>query len=265
MQRSRVFQWLLLKIASLLLAFHAHALNASGIVNIPPKSGPESELHLARMVFTHGLHSNWGPGRPWWRIDWPAAEHFFIGGLERYTAIDVAGDSVHMSLNHEALFDYPWLFAQQVGRWQLTDDEVLRLREYLYRGGFLAVDDFHGPVQWQIFEQTLQRVLPDHQWVELGERDELMHVLYTLDQRTQIPGRRHVRGTAAGGVAVQMPFSPPRWRGIHDADGRLMVAINFNMDMGDAWEHADDPVYPVAMTSLAYRFGINYIVYAMTH
>ena len=58
---------------------------------------------------------------------------------------------------------------------------------------------------------------------------------------------------------------PPHWRGIYDDDGRLMVAINFNMDMGDSWEHADDPDYPQAMTALGYRFGINYIMYAMTH
>ena len=242
-----------------------HSAVANDIINSPSEIGPESELHLARMVFAHGSHSNWGPGRPWWRIDWPSAEYFFIGGVQRYTVIDVAGDSVHIPLENEALFDYPWLFAQQVGRWQLTDREVLQLREYLYRGGFLLVDDFHGPVQWQIFEQVMQRVLPDHQWTELDEEDELMSVLYDLDQRTQIPGRRHVYGTAGGSVQVSMPHAPPRWRGIHDLTGRLMVAINFNMDMGDAWEHSDDPVYPMQMTSLAYRFGINYLVYAMTH
>lgn len=239
--------------------------HANDAVNHPLETGPENEVHLARMVFTHGSHSNWGPGRPWWRIDWPSAEHFFIGGVERYTGIDIAPDSVHMMLEDNALFDYPWMFAQQVGRWQLSDREVLRLREYLQRGGFLVVDDFHGPVQWQIFEQAMLRVLPDHQWQELDSTDELMSVLYVLDQRTQIPGRRHLQGSSTGGVSVNMPYSPPRWRGIHDDQGRLMVAINFNMDMGDAWEHSDDPVYPVPMTSLAYRFGINYIVYAMTH
>ena len=59
--------------------------------------------------------------------------------------------------------------------------------------------------------------------------------------------------------------TPPIWRGIHDEKGRLLVAINFNMDVGDAWEHADLPAYPEQMTTLAYRFGINYIVYSMTH
>lgn len=257
--------FLTLAFASIWCETLGSAAFANDVINVPSEQGPSNELHLSRLVFMHGSHSNWGPGRPWWRIDWPSAEYFFIDGVERYTAIDVAPDSVHMLLNDDALFDYPWMLAQQVGRWQLNDQEALRLREYLQRGGFLLVDDFHGPVQWRVFEEAISRVLPDRQWVELQESDELMNVLYELDQRTQIPGRRHLRGSAAGEVTVDMPYSPPRWRGIHDDRGRLMVAINFNMDMGDAWEHSDDPVYPVPMTSLAYRFGINYLVYAMTH
>jgi hypothetical protein len=101
--------------------------------------------------------------------------------------------------------------------------------------------------------------------VDIPESDPLLHILYDLDQRTQIPGRRHLYRGADGQIHAELPGGPPRWRGIYDEQGRLMVAINYNMDMGDAWEHADDPVYPEPMTALAYRFGINYIVYAMTH
>lgn len=240
-------------------------VNPTEVINPPQPQGPLSELHIARLVFSHGTHSNWGPGRPWWRIDWPSAEYFFTDGLQRYTSIDTAPDSVHISLFDDSLFDYPWLFAQQVGRWQLGEAEVAALREYLLRGGFLVVDDFHGPAQWQIFERVMQRVLPGARIEDLDATDPLMNVLYELNQNTQIPGRRHLRSGMGSEVRVDMPHTPPRWRGIHDAQGRLMVAVNFNMDMGDAWEHADDPVYPVPMTSLAYRFGINYIVYAMTH
>jgi hypothetical protein len=58
---------------------------------------------------------------------------------------------------------------------------------------------------------------------------------------------------------------PPHWRAIYDDEERVMVAINFNIDMGDAWEHEDDPEYPLPMTALAYKFGVNYVIYAMTH
>ena len=247
-------------------AASAFADTDADIVNPAAPRGPDGELHVARLAFANGPQSNWGPGRPWWRIDWPEAELHFLGGVARYTSIDVVPDSVHVTLHDDALFDYPWLIAQQVGRWTLSEVEIRRLREYLERGGFLLVDDFHGGGQWAVFAEAMSRVLPGHRVEELAEDDPLLQVFYALDQRTQIPGRRHIAGTdASGGAVVRMPHSPPRWRGLRDADGRLVVAINFNMDMGDAWEHANDPLYPIAMTSLAYRFGINYLLYAMTH
>lgn len=225
---------------------------------------PENELHIARLIYQHHENSNWGPGRPWWAIDWPDAEFHFTNGIKRLTNIDVAPDSRHISLDDDAIFDYPWLLVQQVGRWSLSRSERLQLKEYLDRGGFMVVDDFHGPAQMQVFRGVMTKVLGGVEIVPIGSTEELLHVLYDLDQRTQIPGRRHLR-QSANGIVARMPDTPPRWLGIYDDQQRLMVAINFNMDMGDAWEHADDPIYPVSMTSLAYRFGINYLIYAMTH
>lgn len=239
---------------------------ASEPFNTPLVNGPAHELHLGRLIFDHGLHSNWGPGRAWWRIDWPEAEYHFVNGIQRYTGIDVASDSAHISLLDDTVFDYPWLFAQQVGRWQLSANETKQLGEYLNRGGFMVVDDFHGPAQWQIFSDIMQKALPEFSVRNIDNHDELMHIHYQLNQQTQIPGRRHIRHINADGIAVvDMPHTPATWRGIYDSQDRLMVAINYNMDMGDAWEHADDPGYPLPMTSLAYQFGINYLLYAMTH
>ena len=232
--------------------------------NTDTSTPPLNELEIARLIFDHNRYSNWGPGRPWWSIDWPDAEEHFTDGVRRYTNINVAPDSRHIRLTDEALFDFPWLFVQQPGRWHLDTQEQKHLREYLLRGGFMMVDDFHGPQQWDIFNEVITRILPEYEIVDIPSGDELLHVLYELEQRTQIPGRRHLYSNGSG-VDVHMPHSPPQWRGIYDEHQRLMVAINFNMDIGDAWEHADDPVYPLAMTSLAYRFGINYLIYAMTH
>ena len=236
-------------------------VDATEIENAPGE--PTHELHLARLIYTHGPQANWGPGRAWWRIDWPEAESHFLGAVDRYTIIDTAHDSVHASLLDDAIFEHPWLFAQQPGRWSLSVEETDRLGEYLKRGGFLVVDDFHGPNDWAIFEATMAQALPGHPIVDL-EEDTVLDVLYDTDSHIQIPGRRHLVHSSTG-VVANMPFGPPRWRGIRDAKGRLVVAINFNMDMGDAWEHADDPAYPVPMTSFAYRVGINYLMYAMTH
>lgn len=226
------------------------------------ESAPEAEFHMARMIYAGGMAGfGW---RPWWAIDYPSAEFHFTRGLRRLTNVDVADDSRHLELTDPEIFDYPWLFVQQVGHWQPGDREIAALREYVRRGGFVVVDDFHGDYEWGVFLGAMQRAFPDWPVVPLDESHPLMNVLFNLDQATQIPGRRHLYRAASGEIRALLR-GPAEWHGIHDEEGRLVVAINFNMDMGDAWEHSDDPVYPVPMTSLAYRFGVNYVIYAMTH
>jgi hypothetical protein len=224
---------------------------------------PTAEFHFARLVYRNSPNSRrGGSGRGYgaWQTDYADAEFHVMQGIGRFTVVDSASVDIDgnggrlITLDSERVFDYPWLYAVEVGQWQLDDGEAALLREYLDRGGFLMVDDFWGEYEWEIFTDSIRRVFPDRRIEELGEDHELLHVLYDLDQRTQIPGR--------GG---QRRGTVPHWRGIFDDKGRLMVAINFNMDMGDAWEHADDPWYPEPMTALAYRFAVNYLIYSMTH
>jgi hypothetical protein len=175
------------------------------------------------------------------------------------TRIEVAPDSRQITLDDDYLFDYPWLFLQQPGQgnWFPQGAELDRMREYLERGGFLVVDDFHGEYEWTAFREAMAAVLPGRPIIDIPEGDMLHSILFDLDKRTQIPGERHL-----GWERMQ---GPPHWRGIYDDRGRLMVAMNHNIDMGDAWEHADDAHYPAPMTATAYRFGVNYVIYAMTH
>jgi len=237
---------------------------ARGQSDIAQLTAPlEAEFHFARLVYRNSPYSRrggFGRGRGAWTTDWPDAEYHVMQGIGRFTQIDLAevdpdgNGGRFIQLNDERVFDYPWLYAVEVGQWLLDESEAKVLREYLDRGGFLMVDDFWGEDEWDIFVDSMRRVFPDKRIEELGEDHELLHVLYDLDQRTQIPG---INGQRRGTV--------PHWRGVFDDDGRLMVAINFNMDMGDAWEHADDPRYPEPMTALAYRFAVNYLIYTMTH
>ena len=218
---------------------------------------------MARLIYADSPNAN-RYGHNMWAIDYPAAEYHIIQGIRRLTRVDTADDSIHLRLGDDRLFDHPWLFAQQVGNWYLSAAEAARLREYLLRGGILVADDFHGSNDWLIFTDSIRRVFPDRPIINMAEGEQILHVFYDLDQRTQIPGRRHLVRLKNGEIGAQMQ-GQASWKGIYDDDGRLMVAINYNMDMGDAWEHADDPVYPEPMTALAYKFGINYIIYAMTH
>ena len=220
---------------------------------------------------THDLSRVWPGGsrgfrQPMWAIDYPYAEIHFLPALSRLTNLNVGEDSVHLELTDERIFEYPFMFVQQVGQggWRPNAEEAAGLREYLARGGFLMVDDFHGFRDWAVFEAAIRTVLPEGEIVEIPLDDPLMHTFFDLDKRTQIPGERHLRMTRGGQIVAQME-GEPQWLGIYDDRERLMVAINFNMDMGDAWEHADDAHYPGPMTALAYSFGVNYVIYAMTH
>lgn len=221
----------------------------------------QSEFHFTRLAFgVNGHPFSSYPGEPWLR-DWPDAEYHFLQGVRRLTRID-AGEYRQVSLLNDAIFDYPVVYAVKVGYWHLNNREVTRLREYLLKGGLLMVDDFHGPNEWAQFIATVRKVFPDKVIVDIPDEHEIFHVLYDLDDRQQIPGRNSVYN----GVTWEHPLGiPEHWRGIYDTDGRVLMAINFNMDLGDAWEHADDAFYPEPMTALAYRIGINYIIYSMTH
>lgn len=215
------------------------------------------EFSFARLVYQQGMMDDW----PRWQADWPEAELHFSAGLQRLTKIDVAPDGVLVRMSDEELYDYPWLYVVEVGSLRLSESETGRLREYLLRGGFLMVDDFHGAFEWQQFESVMARVFPDRPIQELDDNSEAFHILYDLSEREQIPGIRALMNNRTWEKGGRYPH----WRGIVDDKGRMMVAINFNQDIGDAWEHADDARYPEPLTAQAYRLGINYVVYAMTH
>jgi hypothetical protein len=185
--------------------------------------------------------------------------------VSRLSKVELSDEPRIIDLVDDMIFDYPWLYAVEVGSWYLSPPEAEKLREYLLRGGFLMVDDFHGDRQWDRFYESMRRVFPDRQVVDIEDGNEILHVLYDVDERIQVPGyytfvrdgRTYEQGDDNGRT--------PHWRGIYDDAGRLMVIINHNMDLGDAWEHADWPDYPEPMTGLALRFAVNYVIYAMTH
>jgi hypothetical protein len=240
-----------------------------------PDFPAQGEFHFVRVEYTDlpqyhryfGYASRNATGDGWWIVDWPDSDDHFSLGIRRLTRIDTAAP-LHFRLTDDRLFDNPWLYATQTGWWGLSQTEILRLREYLLRGGFLVVDDFWGPEQWEVFRQTMDRVLPNHPITDIAMSDPVMHCLYDIEEKdlTWIPGTRHLWRGPGGQTMVHQPEGTmPAWRAIHDDGRRMVVAVNFNTDVGDAWEYADSPDYPEAMTALAYRYGINYLIYSMTH
>jgi hypothetical protein len=251
---SRRLAWRLVALIALPVA--ALCSDTSMTVTLPH---PDAEWQFVRLSYTaNGLQFG---GRERWLTDWPEAEQHLIRGVQRLTRIDTAPEGHYLSIMDDSLFDYPWLYAVEVGSWVLSDGEAARLRDYLLRGGFLVVDDFHGTLEWGVFVQSMHKVFPDRAIVEIPINDPVFHVAYDLDEQVPIPG---IQSLYSGRNYERDGFTP-HWRGIYDNEGRLMVVINFNMDLGDAWEHADVPEYSLLYTTRAYKYAINYILYAMTH
>jgi hypothetical protein len=219
-----------------------------------------AEFAFTRIIFDSGFQALPGPGNTAWR-DWPESDMHFIKGVRRLTSVDIEDGSRAIRLTDEQLFDRPWIYALEVGTWRLSDAEAANLREYLLRGGFLVVDDFHGSYQWSGFMRSMRKVFPDRSVENIRPDNAVMNIHFDVDQAKPIPGIMALRY----GVTWEHDGYTPTRRGIYDDDGRLMVVINFNVDMGDAWEMADQPWYPEEYTALAYRFGVNFVLYSLTH
>lgn len=240
---------------------------------LPPDYRVKTEFAFARLMYPpaatarfdrsgsrHG-GSGWRQGYSSWTQDYPRADRHFALAVRRLTRLDIRSVEQPVDLDDGDAYDWPWLYAVRPGEWKLSDSEAEALREYLARGGFFMADDFWGTSEWAVFMESLRRVFPDRQPVDLPNSDAIFHVVYDLDDRYQVPG--------AWGLYSSRPYqndgSVPYWRGIYDDKGRLMVAIVVNSDLGDSWEFADDPQYPEKYSALGIRIGVNYIVYGMTH
>lgn len=234
---------------------------------LTPDWQEKTEWAFARLMFPPGpndgyrgrFDGDFRQGLSLWTQDYPRADRHFSQALRRLTRIHVRSVEQPVNLDEGDAYDWPWLYAVQVGEWGVTDAQAKELRDYLLRGGFFMADDFHGTEEWAVFEKTMKRVFPERPIVEIESGDAIFHTVYDLDERYQIPGAAHLRlGYKNDGIGAH-------WRAIYDDKGRIMVAISYNSDLGDAWEWADEPQYPEKFSGLAIRIGVNYVVYAMTH
>lgn len=198
----------------------------------------------------------------YWTMDYPRSDRHLLTGVRRLTRIDARSAEQVVALDGtDDVYNWPVMYGVEVGHWDLPEEQAKQLREYLMRGGFLMVDDFHGTQEWQVFEASLNRVFPDRHWEDIPNNDPIFHTLYDIDDRVQIPGAQFLES----GRTYERDGVDPHWRAVTDDKGRIVVAICHDMDLGDAWEHSDNPQYPENYASLAYRIAMNYFVYDLTH
>jgi hypothetical protein len=204
------------------------------------------------------------PQQGWgWATDYPGGDCKFMGAVDRLTEIRVHHDPNVVAIMDDELFEYPFVYAVEVGGMYLSDPEAARLREYLLRGGFLHVDDFWGLREKANFVEQIRKVFPDRSLVPLPLNHEVFHTFFDVNEILQIPNR----GNGCEGYQTweSRDDKEPVVYGIEDDFGRLMVVVTYNSDLGDAWEYMDLQCYPALYSGAAYRMGLNFMVYAMTH
>jgi hypothetical protein len=229
-------------------------------VEDPPDAGRKGEFSLGRLRYRSPLDSRRFGGYARWGIDANKGDRLFISILRRLTRIDIEPIETIIDVDSDEIFDTPFLFAVSVGDWQLSRSQAERIGEYLRRGGFLMVDDFHNEREWAIFMDGVRQMGLYSEPEELSGSASAFHVVFNLKERVRVPGANVVHGSG-----IERGGTAPHWRGIMDSHGRMIVAITFNQDIGDGWEFADVPDYPEHLSSQAIRLGTNFVVYAMTH
>jgi hypothetical protein len=198
-----------------------------------------------------------------WAIDYPGADCKFMGGIHRLTGMSVSPNPHVVEIMDPELFKYPYLYIVEPGGMGFSDREATRLREYFRRGGFLHVDDFWGLREKANFENQMRKVFPDRRMEVLPLTHEIFHTFFDIDTVMQIPGQG--QGCYGGPTWQERDDTEARIYGISDDNGRLMVVVTYNSDLGDAWEYMDLACYPEQYSGQAYRLGLNFMIYAMTH
>jgi hypothetical protein len=250
-----VFSSLVMRIIACLVIIAASifSLGAQGQPEVPRK---ESKFTIGRVFFDspmrRGFWGQVGAGNgPPWSHDWPRSEEHFMKIMSEVTKLEVNPSGHIISFQNDDCFKYPIAYLCEVGYMNLSDPEAHRMAEYLLRGGFLIVDDFRGEREFYNFINQLRRVFPDRSLEELPRTHQIWNCFYDISK-----------------LMIEPPYSKwltPQYFGMSDDKGRLMMVVNYNNDISDYWEWSDDPRMPIDQSNEAYKYGVNYVMYALTH
>ena len=228
---------------------------------------PNFKTDLFTFVRVRYNDGGWGRGGGW-RTDWPDSDLNFSFRLQQLTSLKVEPYPISLDLTDEKLFDYPFIYMIEPGDLAFSEEEVIALRRYLLNGGFMMVDDFWGEDEWFTFYGEIKRVFPDREPQELDLSHPVFNNVYKLTEKPQVPSINHAmafRGTNR--TWEREDAQEVHYKGIFDDNGRMMVIICHNTDLGDGWEREGEDEYYFKEFSekKAYPMGINIVFYAMTH
>ena len=228
----------------------------------------EDVFTFVRVKYDSGRGRGWGGGG--WRTDHPDSDLNFSLRLQQLTSLKVNPNPTYLELTDPRLFDYPFIYIIEPGRLMFYDDEVVALRRYLQNGGFLMVDDFWGDDEYDNFRYEISKVFPDRTPEEVPLSHEIFHCVYDLKEKPQVPSINAAWDGRSEGRTWEPRYSDtstPYYKAIRDDDGRIMVFICHNTDLGDGWEREGENQWYFEEFSVkkAYPMGINIVTYAMTH
>jgi len=241
-------------ICVMITALSMFVLGAQDLPEVPRK---ESKFTFGRIMFSSPMTRFFGGGRggdwnnPPWSHDWPRSEEHLMKIMAEVTRLDVNPGGHIISFQNDDCFKYPIAYLCEVGFLQLSEQEAHRMAEYLLRGGFLIVDDFRGEREWYNFVNQMRQVFPDRTLEELPRTHQIWTCFYDISD-----------------LSIEPPYSKfltPRYFGMSDDNGRLMMVVDYNNDISDYWEWSDNPIVPIETSNEAYKYGVNYIMYALTH
>ena len=209
---------------------------------------PPTELIVARWHFgTNGAIGHMG-----WSHNYPASDQNLNEFLARATNIHVEDRSFRIvELGSDDIFNYPFAYVSEPGEMQLTDQEVINLREYIKRGGFVLMDDFDGAWQLEQMLSQVRRAFPEWELVALPTTHPLFHTRFDVNDLQ--------------GMSAYVPGGFITYLGLEDDARRLTMAAGHNNDLANFWEWYNDPSMPLGPGADAFRLGTNVVLYSMTH
>jgi hypothetical protein len=202
----------------------------------------------------------WYRGQPSWSHGYPSAERNMMKIMDALSSLGPHVEEVNtLSLDDPELFKYPVIYLIEPSWWEMTDAEAVALRAYLQKGGFVIIDDFKMPggiggPGWEQFAANMRRVLPDGRFFDMDASHPIFHVFFDIDSLEIVP-----QAYNAG---------RPIFRGLYednDPSKPLRMIVNYNTDISQFWEWSDRGFRSIEQTNEAYKLGVNYIIYGLTH
>jgi hypothetical protein len=235
----------------------------SDLSGVRPNASYDGRFTFVRVKYTTAPGGYWYRGLPAWAHGYPVAEQNLMRIMKEVSDLDAHVDEINaLALDDPELFKYPVAYIIEVGWWEMTDREAASLRAYLDKGGFVIVDDFKvrgwgggmGGGGWENFDANMRRVLPTARFVDLDASHPIFHCFFEINSLEHFP-----QAYNAGN---------PIFRGLfedNDRTKRLQMVVNYNTDISQFWEWSGRGLRPIDETNEAYKLGVNYIVYGMTH